>query len=218
MNLQRSVCVVDDDEAVARSLRALLESVGLAVETFATAQAFLDRADTARAGCLVLDVRMPGMSGLDLQEAMGARGQTIPIVFITGHGDVRMAVRAVKAGAVDFIEKPFRDQDLRDAIQNALADDVVRHSSGDERAVVVARIKSLTPREREVMELVVEGKASKVIARLLGISAKTVEFHRARVMDKMQAHSALDLVRTVLAAQQGVASTATPTAAGSKTR
>jgi FixJ family two-component response regulator len=218
MNLQRSVCVVDDDEAVARSLRALLESVGLAVETFATAQAFLDRADTARAGCLVLDVRMPGMSGLDLQEAMAARGQTIPIVFITGHGDVRMAVRAVKAGAVDFIEKPFRDQDLLDAIQKALADDVVRRSSGDERAVVVARIKSLTPREREVMELVVEGKASKVIARLLGISAKTVEFHRARVMDKMQAHSALDLVRTVLAAQQGAPSTATPTAAGSKTR
>jgi len=218
MNLQRSVCVVDDDEAVARSLRALLESVGLAVETFATAQAFLDRADTARAGCLVLDVRMPGMSGLDLQEAMAARGQTIPIVFITGHGDVRMAVRAVKAGAVDFIEKPFRDQDLLDAIQKALADDVVRRSSGDELAVVVARIKSLTPREREVMELVVEGKASKVIARLLGISAKTVEFTRARVMDKMQAHSALDLVRTVLAAQQGAPSTATPTATGSKTR
>ena len=210
MSLERTVCVVDDDEAVSRSLRALLESVGLAVETFATAQAFLDRADRGRAGCLLLDVRMPGMSGLDLQEAMSARGQTIPIVFITGHGDVRMAVRAVKAGAVDFIEKPFREQDLLDAIQKALAADVVRRSSGDERAVVVARIKSLTPREREVMDLVVEGKASKVIARLLDISAKTVEFHRSRVMDKMQAHSALDLVRIVLVAQQSGAPAAAP--------
>jgi len=201
----RTVCVVDDDQAVARSLRALLESVGQEVETFASAQAFLDRTDKARAGCLVLDVRMPGMSGLDLQEALADRGQVIPIVFITGHGDVRMAVRAVKAGAVDFIEKPFRDQDLLDCVHKALARDSEQRCDGDGRALVEACVRSLTPREREVMELVVEGKPSKLIARQLDISTKTVEFHRARMMDKMRAATALELVRIVLTARAGAA-------------
>jgi two-component system response regulator FixJ len=204
---QRTVCVVDDDEAVARSLEALLGSVGLRVETFGSAQDFLDRADPRRGpiGCLVLDVRMPGMSGLELQERLAAEGQPIPIVFITGHGDVRMAVRAVKAGAVDFIEKPFRDQDLLDCIHKVLAADGAQRPEAREWAAVVARLESLTPREREVMELVIEGRSSKLIARQLGISAKTVEFHRARVMEKMQVASALDLVRVVLTARQSAA-------------
>lgn len=201
MTPQGSVYVVDDDEAVAHSLCMLLESVGLTVETFATAQAFLERTDLSRTACLLLDVRMPGMSGLQLQEAMKARGLSIPIVFITGHGDVRMAVRAVQAGAVDFIEKPFHDQDLLDSIHKALAHGLAQRSTGDERALIAARIKTLTPRELEVMNLVVEGKPSKVIARMLDISAKTVEFHRSRVMEKMHTSSALDLVRIVLMAE-----------------
>lgn len=198
-----TVYVVDDDEAVAHSLRMLLESVGLAVQTFPTAHDFLERVEIAKtAACVLLDVRMPGMSGLQLQDALKARGVSISIVFITGHGDVRMAVRAVQAGAVDFIEKPFHDQDLLDSIHRALARDTAQRSLGDERALIAKRIKTLTPRELEVMHLVVEGKQSKVIARLLDISAKTVEFHRARVMEKMHTSSALDLVRIVLMAEQ----------------
>jgi FixJ family two-component response regulator len=203
MTCKGTVYVVDDDEAVAHSLRMLLESVGLKVEAFPAAQEFLERVEIAStAACVLLDVRMPGMSGLQLQDALKARGVAIPIVFITGHGDVRMAVRAVQAGAVDFIEKPFHDQDLLDSIHKALARDTAQRSSGDERALIVKRIKTLTPRELEVMHLVVEGKQSKVIARMLDISAKTVEFHRARVMEKMHTSSALDLVRIVLMAEQ----------------
>lgn len=204
-----NVYVVDDDEAVSHSLRMLLESVGLSVETFPTAQAFLEHAELSRSACLLLDVRMPGMSGLQLQESLRRRGLSMPIVFITGHGDVRMAVRAVQAGAVDFIEKPFHDQDLLDSIHKALAQGSAQRSTGDERDQVAARIKTLTPRELEVMNLVVEGKPSKVIARILDISTKTVEFHRSRVMEKMQTSSSLDLVRLVLMAERPA-----PTAAG----
>jgi two-component system response regulator FixJ len=204
-----NVYVVDDDEAVAHSLRMLLESVGLAVETFPTAQAFLEHAELSRNACLLLDVRMPGMSGLQLQESLRQRQLSMPIVFITGHGDVRMAVRAVQAGAVDFIEKPFHDQDLLDSIHKALAQGSAQRSTVDERDQVAARIRTLTPRELEVMNLVVEGKPSKVIARILDISTKTVEFHRSRVMEKMQTSSSLDLVRLVLMAERPV-----PTATG----
>jgi FixJ family two-component response regulator len=189
-----TVFVVDDDRAVARSLEALIESVGLETELFSTAQDFLERYRPGEPGCLVLDLRMPGMSGLQLQETLLARGVTIPIIFITGHGDVRMAVRALKAGAIDFLEKPFHDQDLLDRIQQALQDDQARRLGAETRAVVQRRIDSLTPREREVMDLLIQGKSTKVIAAGLNLSAKTVEFHRAKVMEKMQTHSSVELV------------------------
>jgi FixJ family two-component response regulator len=201
MNLQRSVCVVDDDEAVARSLRALLESVGLAVETFATAQAFLDRADTARAGCLVLDVRMPGMSGLDLQAELTRRGIGLPTIVVTGHAEVPMAVRAVKAGAIDFIEKPFSDQLLLDRVRQGIDTDRQERDGRARRAEILRRMSLLTQREREVLDLVVVGKANKEIAAALHLSPKTVEVHRAHVMEKMQASSVAELVRLALVGQ-----------------
>lgn len=200
-----TVCVVDDDEGVSGAIRLLLESVGLEVEAFSNAQQFLDKFDPKRYGCALIDVRMPGMSGLTLQHELKARGHSIPIVFISGHGDVRMAVQAVQAGAVDFIEKPFRDQHLLDSIHKALAQGSTMRSSWDERSLIAARIKTLTPRETEVMNLIAEAKKSKEIACTLNISVKTVEFHRSRVMEKMQTNSALDLVRLVLMAQNGSA-------------
>lgn len=197
----RPVCVIDDDEGVARSLRALLSSVGIDATTYASPEAFLQSANLSEVGCLVLDVRMPGMSGLDLYELLRSRGLHIPAVFITGHGDVRTAVRAVKAGAIDFIEKPFRDQELLDCVQKALARDVERRAGSDDSAVTEERVKTLTGREKEVLDLVVAGQSSKVIARQLNISPKTVEFHRARLMEKMHARSVLDLVRLMLTAR-----------------
>lgn len=194
----RSVCVVDDDEAVLRSIRVLLESVGLTVVTFPSPIAFLESADLSSIGCLVLDIRMPGMSGVDLHSLLVTRGFTTPVVFITGHGDVRTAVRAVKAGAIDFIEKPFRDQELLDCIQKALLKDNERQSDLDESLVAMERIKTLTTREREVLDLVITGQPSKAIARELHVSPKTVDFHRARLLEKMHARSVLDLVRIVL--------------------
>lgn len=202
---QPNVYLIDDDQVITFLLVDLVESVGLPYAVFNDAPSFLKQDLSLLAGCIVTDVRMPGMSGLELQERLAAEGQPIPIVFITGHGDVRMAVRAVKAGAVDFIEKPFRDQDLLDCIHKVLAADGAQRPEAREWAAVVARLESLTPREREVMELVIEGRSSKLIARQLGISAKTVEFHRARVMEKMQVASALDLVRVVLTARQSAA-------------
>lgn len=204
VNKVSTVYLVDDDEGVSGAIRLLLESVGLKVEAFSNAQDFLVNFDSERHACAVIDVRMPGMSGLALQNELKARGQSIPIVFITGHGDVRMAVQAVQAGAVDFIEKPFRDQHLLDSIHKALAQSSTQKSSGNERSVISARIKTLTSRETEVMKLIVEAKKSKEIARMLNISIKTVEFHRSRVMEKMHTSSALDLVRLVLMAQDGV--------------
>jgi RNA polymerase sigma factor (sigma-70 family) len=189
-----TVFVVDDDRAVASSLKALIESVDLRTAVFATAQAFLEQYDPRDPGCLVLDLRMPGMSGLQLQETLAARGIAIPIIFITGHGDVKMAVRALKGGALDFLEKPFHDQDLLDRIQQALAADAQRRRGAESRAALHRRIDSLTPREREVMNLLVQGKPSKAIATLLGLSCKTVEFHRARVMEKMRARSPVELI------------------------
>ncbi len=193
-----TVFIVDDDQAVARSLRWLIESVRLKVETFPSAQAFLDDYDATNSGCLVLDVRMPGMSGLDLQELLVAQRIHVPIIFITGHGDVQMAVRAVQAGAFDFVEKPFNDQDLLDRIQKAIARDADQRGKDAQRAQLRALFASLTPREREVLDLVVEGMSNKAIANSLGLSAKTVEVHRAKVMDKMHARSISDLVKMAM--------------------
>jgi FixJ family two-component response regulator len=197
-----TVFVVDDDEAVRTSLRLLLKSVGLQVETFASAQEFLDQFDPDRAGCLVLDIRMPGMSGLELQQQLNERHSIMPIVFITGHGDVPMAVEAMQAGAVDFIQKPFRDQDLIDRINRALEKDKAMRGSLRERDEIRRRMSQLTPREREVLELVTQGKANKVIAGDLNVSQRTVEIHRARVMEKMGAASLAHLVRMVIEAQR----------------
>ena len=197
-----TVFVVDDDEAVRTSLRLLLKSVGLPVETFASAQEFLDQFDPGRAGCLVLDIRMPGMSGLELQQHLNDRHSIMPIVFITGHGDVPMAVEAMQAGAVDFIQKPFRDQDLIDRINRALEKDREMRSELRERDEIRRRMSQLTPREREVLELVTQGKANKVIAGDLNVSQRTVEIHRARVMEKMGANSLAHLVRMVIEAHR----------------
>ena len=196
-----TVFIVDDDQAVARSLRWLIESVQLKVETFASAQAFLDGYATTKPGCLVLDVRMPGMSGIELQERLTVQRIRVPIIFITGHGDVQMAVRAVQAGAFDFIEKPFNDQDLLDRIQRAISFDSEQRARDSLRARLSALLASLTPREREVLNLVVEGMSNKAVANTLGLSAKTVEVHRAKVMEKMHANSVADLVKMAMQKQ-----------------
>jgi RNA polymerase sigma factor (sigma-70 family) len=181
------------------SLKWLIESVGVAVESFASADDFLANYEPGRPGCIVLDVRMPGMSGLDLQEHLVRQNIRIPTVIITGHGDVPMAVRAMKAGAVDFIEKPFNDEALLDAIRRAIATEERQRNAQFEHREIQARIEHLTPREREVMNRVTDGSSNKEIANSLGVSAKTIEAHRARVMEKMQARSLAELVRMALA-------------------
>ena len=190
--------LVVDFIAVRDALKLLLRSVGHAVETFGSAQEFLDAYGEDRAGCLVLDIRMPGMSGLELQQKLNEKHSILPIIFITGHGDVPMAVEAMQAGAVDFIQKPFRDQDLIDRINQALEKDSSNRAALGERNDIRRRLETLTPREREVLDLVVHGKANKVIAGDLKLSQRTVEIHRARVMEKMQASSLAHLVRMVL--------------------
>jgi two-component system response regulator FixJ len=197
-NARPTIFVVDDDTAVRDALKLLLRSVGQAVETFGSAQEFLDAYGEDRPGCLVLDIRMPGMSGLELQQKLNEKHSILPIIFITGHGDVPMAVEAMQAGAVDFIQKPFRDQDLIDRINQALEKDSSNRAALGERNDIRRRLETLTPREREVLDLVVHGKANKVIAGDLKLSQRTVEIHRARVMEKMQASSLAHLVRMVL--------------------
>ena len=196
-----TVFVVDDDPAMRESLSFLVGSVGLEVECFATARDFLDRYDGRRGGCLVLDVRMPGMSGLELQERLADRGIDIPIVMITGFGDVPMAVRALKRGALDFIEKPFTDQDLLDRIHEALERDRNRRAERARKEDIAARIAKLTPREHQVMDCVLAGKPNKVIAAELTLSPKTIEVHRARMMDKMQVASLAELLQLVIGKQ-----------------
>ncbi len=193
-----TVFIVDDDAAVRDSLKFLMRSVGHPVETFPSALEFLDAYRDDRPGCLVLDVRMPGMSGMELQEKLVERRALVPIIIITGHGDVPMAVEAMEAGAMDFIQKPFRDQDLIDRINQALEKDAKNRAALGELNLIRERLTSLTPREREVMNLVVHGKANKVIAGDLDLSQRTVEIHRARVMEKMQASSLAHLVRMVI--------------------
>ena len=192
------VYVVDDDEAVRGSLRLLLKSVGLTPNALGSAREFLAKYDPLQPGCLVLDVRMPEMSGLELQEQLNLQGAVIPVIFITGHGDVPMAVEAMQAGAFDFLQKPFRDQDLIDRIQRALEKDRSNRTALTERNTIRERLESLTPREREVLTMVTSGKANKVMASDLGVSQRTVEIHRARVMEKMGASSLAQLVRMVM--------------------
>ena len=201
MNDKNTVFVVDDDQAMRSSLKWLIESVGMAVETYDSADAFIRNYYPGRAGCLLLDVRMPGMSGLELQEHFLEHQIKIPIIIITGHGDVPMAVRAMKAGAVDFIEKPFNDELLLESIRNALQLDVEQRSMQTERAEIATRLAHLTPREHEVMDMVTDGRSNKEIAVTLGVSAKTVEANRARVMEKMEADSLADLVKMAMTAK-----------------
>ena len=193
-----TVFVVDDDEAVRDAIRLLLLSVDHQVEVFESPMEFLQRAPAIESGCLVLDVRMPVMSGLDLQQRLKQLGVPIPIIFITGHGDVPMAVQAMQARAFDFLQKPFRDQDLLDRIGEALAADRNRCAGSLRQDSIRERLKLLSPREKEVLDKVVQGHANKVIAADLNLSQRTVEIHRARVREKMEAHSLAELVRMML--------------------
>jgi FixJ family two-component response regulator len=194
------IYVVEDDDAVRDSLQMVLESVGYKVVPFANANAFLDRYEPEMTGCLVLDIRMPGMNGMELQRKLNERNSILPIIFVTGHGDVPMAVEAMQQGAVDFVQKPYREQELLEKIERALAMDRENREGLQQRQVIAARLESLTPRECDVLRLMVEGKANKVIAIDLDISQRTVEIHRARVMEKLRANSLAHLVRMVLAA------------------
>jgi two-component system response regulator FixJ len=191
------VYLVDDDDAVRDSLGLLLRSIGLDCALYGSALDFLEHYDPSRHACLVADIRMPGLSGLELQQRLNEQRAEIPIIFITGHGDVPMAVNAMKAGAADFIQKPFRDQDLIDRIHKALDRDKERRASRAEKDTIRARLALLTPRETEVMERVVRGQANKVIAMDLGVSQRTVELHRARVMRKLKMRSLAELVHAV---------------------
>jgi FixJ family two-component response regulator len=192
---QAIVYVVDDEPSIRNSTKELAESVGLRVQTFATAQDFLGSERPDVPGCLVLDVRLPGLSGLDLQRELGRMDNPLPIIFITGHGDIPMTVRAMKAGAVDFLAKPFRPQDLLDAIAHALERDKCQRRQRSELAELRRRHGSLTPREREVMAFLVKGMLNKQVAAELAMTEPTVKFHRAHVMQKMKAGSMADLVR-----------------------
>ena len=201
MSLEPTVYLVEDDAAVRRALDLLLAARGLHRRVYASGQEFIDDYDPARPGCLVTDLRMPGMSGLDVQKALLAEGHHIPVIFITGHGDVPQAVRAMKGGAVDFLQKPFENEVLIAAIEKALAQEEESRRLRAEARDAAARMQTLTPREVQVMEMVVEGKANKVIASDLELSIKTVEFHRAHVMEKMKVESVAELVQIVMAAR-----------------
>lgn len=194
-----TVFIVDDDQEVREAIQLLMESVGLKARSFASAQAYLDQFDSDRPGCLILDVRMKGMSGLDLQQRLAQAAIHPPVIVITGHGDVPMAVRAVKAGAVDFIEKPFNDQTLLDAVHRAFDQDGRNRGQASRLADIQERLTRLTPREREILDQVIAGKRNKVISLDLGISQSTVEAHRAKVMEKMEAKSLSDLMRMMMA-------------------
>jgi FixJ family two-component response regulator len=191
------IYVVDDDSAVRDALGLLLRSVDLQCTLFESALAFLDAYDPDRHSCLVADIRMPGLSGLELQERLNEQRADVPIIFITGHGDVPMAVNAMKSGAADFIQKPFRDQDLLDRIHKALEQDKERRATRAQQKIIRERLALLTPREAEVMRRVVRGQANKVIAMDLGVSQRTVELHRARVMHKLKMRSLAELVNAV---------------------
>ena len=194
------VYIVDDDQAIRHAMGLLLKSVGLQHEMFTSADEFLELQSGNNNGCLVLDIRMPGLSGLELQQKLIEMGSSLPIIFISGHGDIPMAVEAMQKGAFDFIQKPFRDQELLDRISEALSTAREREEEREQRLDVQDRIDTLTKREHEVLDLVVTGKPNKIIAHELGVSQRTIEIHRARVMEKMRARSLAELVRMHMAA------------------
>jgi FixJ family two-component response regulator len=202
MNEEQTVVVVDDDPGVRDSLSMLLESVGLTHRLYATAKDFLADVDQIHSGCLVLDIRMPGMSGLELQSKLREHNIALPIIFITGHGDINMAVKAMRLGALDFITKPYHEQELLDRIHEALEYENNSRKQLHEHHELVARINSLSDREREVFERVAAGQANKVIASDLGISERTVEVHRAQAMRKLDARTLAEVVRIYLESQR----------------
>lgn len=193
-----TVFIVDDDKELCQSLQWLLESMGLLVSIYNNAQDFLNAFKPTQLGCILLDIRMPLMSGLELQEQLNLRQNTLPIIFMTGHGDVPIAVRAMKAGAFDFLMKPFNDQLMLDQIQRAIVKHQQITAGSNQHTIANNRFKSLTPREREVLQLIADGKLNKIIADELGISMKTVELHRSHVMQKMQANTVAELVKLYL--------------------
>lgn len=196
-----TVYVIDDDHAIRESLRFLIESINLPVRTFATAQEFLDQYEPNTTGCILLDVRMPGISGLELQEHLAAQGCILPIIFVTGHGDIPMAVRTIKAGAMDFVEKPFGDQALLERIQKAVELSAENLANRDELSTLAQRLSKLTGRERQILNLIAEGNANKSIAVMLGVAEKTIEAHRANINRKLSATCVADLVRMALMAR-----------------
>lgn len=198
MNKDITVFVVDDDASIRDSLSFLLESVKLNVETFESAEAFLQKVDTDHAGCLILDVRMPGMSGLELQQTLLERTSTLPIIILTGHGDVPMAVSAMGQGSFDFIQKPFNGPQLLEKVQAAIDLSLILLNKKSNRIEVQTCYDTLTPREKEVMEMILAGKANKVVAIDMGVALRTVEVHRHRVMEKMQVRSVADLIHAAM--------------------
>ena len=197
MQTEPTVFIVDDDKAMRDGISLLVKSVGLQAKSFPNAQDFLDYYNTPEPGCLVLDVRMPGMSGIELHEELTRRKIGLPVIFLTGHGDVAMGVQAMKKGAVDFIEKPPYDQVLLDAIQRAIAEDKEKRRHHNERETIAGRVSSLTERERQAMAYLVEGKNDKQVASEMNISIRGAAFHRASVLEKMQVESLVALAREV---------------------
>ena len=201
-SLPPTVFIVDDDPAVLKSLARLLRSARLDVATFSSPREFLERHDPSASGCLVLDVAMPGLNGLELQEALTTKGSELPIIFLTGHGDIPMSVQAMKRGALDFLTKPVNDEDLLQAVHVAIDKDCLQRQTRAEVTEIQQRLATLTPREREVMEHVISGQLNKQTAADLGTVEKTIKVHRARVMEKMKVQSVAELVR--LAERAGV--------------
>lgn len=193
-----TVHIVDDDPGVRKALALLMCSAGLQAQTYESAQDFLDRYEPGRLGCVILDIRMPGMSGLELQQELVARRDPIPIIILTGHGDIPMAVRAIKAGALDFIEKPFQNGTLLSLVSTGLERDRAAREERARHEAIANRLARLTPREREVMEHLIHGELSKVAAAELGISPRTVEIHRARILEKLGVRSISEVVRITL--------------------
>ena len=200
MDKEPIVFIIDDDDEVRDAIAFLMESVGLQAETYSSAELFSDDFDATRSGCIILDIRMKGMSGLMLQEHLSKQDIHPPIIFITGHGDVPMAVKAIKAGAIDFIQKPFNDQVLLESVYRAIEEDEKQRGKALQHAEIKLKLERLTPREREVLDLVVKGHRNKIIANELHISQSTVEVHRSRAMEKMEAKSLSDLMRIMLTA------------------
>jgi FixJ family two-component response regulator len=192
-----AVYIIDDDQAIRDSLVWLFGSVDLNVEPFADGMQFLEAWSPDMRGCAVIDIRMPGMSGIEVFEALSKKGSALPIVFLTGHGDIHLAVRAMKDGAFDFIEKPFNQQELLEIVQTAIRADAEARSMHDQRAEIERRVAGLTAREREVLERVVRGESNRGMATALGLSEKTIEFHRAKMMEKMQAGTLAELIMMI---------------------